>query len=247
VGNWLNREGNRQLCILGDFGSGKTTYLTRLFYRLAFEYLNGSSSKIPMLFKLREYQAEADYAEVVQKFMAVELASRAPLHVFESLLEQGKFVLLLDGFDEMGSLADESTRKANYIKLAPLTSGASKVVITCRPAYFLNPNELHAVFSQLELAVGFHPHSSRGEPHLMRPMLELTRQLHQNIKEYGVGKLKSTVSDALSSTTSLHNICYRPKPLQGSDNLLSRIKMIIKILPERLHPSHAYIHTRRVM
>jgi energy-coupling factor transporter ATP-binding protein EcfA2 len=149
VDQWLTNAQHRQLCLLGDFGSGKTTFLEHLHYILAQRYLVDSSVRIPLLITLRQYYDADNSTDLIRRFFLSECTATVPRHLFEHFLSSGRFVLLLDGFDEMGMKSDTALRKANYLKLVPLLDGRSKVIISCRPAHFISNEEVNEVFAFL--------------------------------------------------------------------------------------------------
>lgn len=162
IQNWLHDTSNPQLCLFGDFGTGKTTFLEYLHNILAQQYLSDASVRIPLLVPLRKYYEVADHEEMILQFFSQECQANIPYSLFHEFLTRGKLLLLLDGFDEMGARSDPTTRKANYLKLAPLVEGHSKVLISCRPAYFFSLEETHSVFSFVSKQIGFAPPLRQG-------------------------------------------------------------------------------------
>ena len=112
-------------------------------------YLEDSSVRIPLLIALREYYDADDCADLIGRFFKLECATNVQYSLFEDFLAAGRFLLLLDGFDEMGAKSNPFLRKANYLKLAPLVRNHSKVIISCRPAHFLSLEETKAVFASI--------------------------------------------------------------------------------------------------
>jgi hypothetical protein len=203
VDSWL--EGAKsQLCILGDFGSGKTTFLQYLHYTLGKQYLDGSSHRIPLYLPLRGYYDTLDTADLISRFCARELSTRTPQSLFEAFLRQGRFLMLLDGFDEMGTSSDADSRKQNYLKLAPLASENSKLIVSCRPSYFVTSHELMAVFSAYDAQVGYQPPAIRGDPTHTRPFSQLSVQLQGQIAGVSTSALKRAATVALSGTDYQH-------------------------------------------
>jgi hypothetical protein len=154
---WLKDNDHPQLCLFGDFGTGKTTFLEYLHYNLAKRYLFDSTSRIPLFISLRKYYDATDTEELIQRFFSLECTAMIQYPLFQDFLRSGRFLLLLDGFDEMGARSDPTTRKTNYLKLAPLIEGNAKVLLSCRPAYFLSIEETQSVFSFISRQVGFAP------------------------------------------------------------------------------------------
>jgi hypothetical protein len=155
--NWLKDDSCQQLCLFGDFGTGKTTYLEFLHFSIARKYLADSSVRIPLLIPLRRFYEAPNHEELIRQFFLQECGVNIQYALFQDFLEKGRLLLLLDGFDEMGAKSDPIIRKSNYLKLAPLAEGASKIVISCRPAYFISGSEMTSVFALVKKQVGFSP------------------------------------------------------------------------------------------
>lgn len=146
---WLQDSTVGRLCLLGDFGSGKTTFLKYVHYFCAKAYLDGSLNRLPILLSLNSYSNCQDTGEVVARLLREELGVNVPHYAFFEFIRAGKFLFLMDGFDEMSRAADENGRRLNYLKLAEFSSCKSKMLLSCRPAYFVSQVELNDVFGYL--------------------------------------------------------------------------------------------------
>ncbi len=60
----------------------------------------------------------------------------------QSLIRSGRVVLLLDGYDEMAQYLNNRERRACLEALADLSSGGARGIITSRPNYFTETEEL---------------------------------------------------------------------------------------------------------
>lgn len=205
VNSWLESD-LIQLCLLGDFGSGKTTFLRHLHCRLAENYLAGTSSRIPLLITLREYYDAKDGEELLLRFLSRELAVAPPIAIFDYFLRRGLFVLLFDGFDEMGKMSNAHSRRQNYLKLARYFSSGAKIAISCRPAYFVTKEELQTTFSFLRSQIGFVPHANRGKSPLTDKLSELSLQLSARLGADEVDKLFNSAQATLSKDTAFHEL-----------------------------------------
>jgi hypothetical protein len=173
VNQWLRHPDNNQLLVLGDFGSGKTTFLKHLFCVKREEYLAGRSQRFPLFITLRDYGDIKDSNDLVLRILRNLLGSTASINDFLQVLSAGKTLLLLDGFDEMGIAADTKVRRYNYGKLSQLCQGLSKVVISCRPSYFVSSKELLSVFAQLKTQVSYLPPTGGKDAPAGSPLLNL--------------------------------------------------------------------------
>jgi len=145
VDAWLTEPGRNHLSILGDFGSGKTWFCQRYAYLAAKRYLaDPANNRIPILITLRDYSRAYDVEQLITDAVAnrykVNLA--AGYRTFARINEAGRLLLIFDGFDEMERrVSDYRTTVENFWELAKVVCPASKVLLTCRTAYFRHRGE----------------------------------------------------------------------------------------------------------
>ncbi len=116
----------RLTLILGNFGSGKSVLMENLFYQLLREFVI-KKSKIPIFVKLKNYRTNED----IQDFINRTINERYGIDVNkESLIQaqrKGKFIFILDGFDEMlGEINTTSLQKGIQQIEHLLSDGISK-------------------------------------------------------------------------------------------------------------------------
>lgn len=151
VDQWSITKGNSQICLLGDYGTGKTSFASHYFYKKASDYLqNPVKNRIPLLITLNRYFKSADIEEMVTGFLANECNVRknANFNNFLKIAERGKLLIILDGFDEMAKQVDVNVRRHNFSQIARLLIGNSKVILSGRPNYFLSLNEINEILGQ---------------------------------------------------------------------------------------------------
>lgn len=90
------------LTIIGDAGSGKSTLMKHLFLNSIYE-----KNKIPILIELRYLNDSTEELEMYVKNTISQNKLSVNNVILEKLLDKGKFILFLDGFDEV----DEKTKK----------------------------------------------------------------------------------------------------------------------------------------
>ncbi len=145
VDAWLTDPGRNHLSILGDFGSGKTWFCQSYAYLAAKRYLaDPTHNRIPILITLRNYSRAYDVEQLITDAIAnrYKVGLAAGYKTFARLNEAGRLLIIFDGFDEMERrVSDYRTTVENFWELAKVVSPASKVLLTCRTAYFRHRSE----------------------------------------------------------------------------------------------------------
>ncbi len=144
VARWFN-DGGRLLTLLGDFGTGKTTFAERLFWETANAYLEDPAShRIPIFVPLKRYRKEINLRSLITDLLLHEYGVRIPdYRTFTALNEDGRLLIILDAFDEMATGADESEVISNFRELLTLATPNSRVLLTCRTHFFKDQDQLH--------------------------------------------------------------------------------------------------------
>lgn len=148
---WASQSNSGLITILGDFGSGKTTLLQRLEYMLAKSALDFQTSmRIPLFFALRDRGLFRSLDEFVGGMLLKQFQIKIPLSLFWQQLRYGRFVVLLDGFDEISSNVTSHQRADIFYDLNPLIVTRSPAIMTCRPTYFVTAAEYNSLIRKLE-------------------------------------------------------------------------------------------------
>jgi hypothetical protein len=104
IQTWLAGSSGQPIAIWAGYGMGKTTYARFLASVLAERCLIDYGSRIPILLSLGEFTTAPDVETLIvtqlQNHYGVRFISSTS---FRQLNAQGRFVLILDGFDEMNS------------------------------------------------------------------------------------------------------------------------------------------------
>ena len=140
--DWLKTESNQPIAILGSYGMGKTTLARRIAYLLAEEALRNENSRIPILLRVGEISSEQSVEGLLGKaFTSVTVVRNYNFNVFMKLNELGRFVIILDGFDEMKHTLSWGEFKYNLRQLNRLVVPNSKVILLGRPTAFITDYE----------------------------------------------------------------------------------------------------------
>ncbi|MBB1456291.1 NACHT domain-containing protein [Pseudoalteromonas sp. SG43-5] len=150
--DWLE-SGETLLVLLGDFGTGKSTFLKRLKYELARNYLDEQANLIPLYITLKNFDTYTTVESFFEAQLSTEFSRSIRFEEFAKLSKEKNFVVLLDGFDEMGLHIDSEKRKKHFEQLVNIISRSKKSILTCRPSYFLSKFEMTSVLDLVKYPI----------------------------------------------------------------------------------------------
>ena len=149
ISAWVEAEEISQaIAILGSYGTGKSSFAKKLAYDWARRYERGDTNRIPLLIELREFGFHQD----IRGLITHELVNRhgvkyGSFECFNLLNQQGKFLLILDGFDEMKQGLSKDVLVFNFNELNKLYTSKSKIVLCGRPTVFASEGEQSSILS----------------------------------------------------------------------------------------------------
>jgi hypothetical protein len=139
----------KSLFVLADFGAGKTTVLRRFEYERARAYLVQKDTRVPLFVPLRAYRESHDVMSLLRGSFRDAYYRDLPSDLLWRRVQEGQFYLLLDGFDEMVERSDAARRLELFYALLPLLRSRSPTLVTSRPGYFVEPDELDNLLTTL--------------------------------------------------------------------------------------------------
>ena len=180
------------LFILADFGAGKTTSLRYLEYKAALSHLNGDDSRLPLFVPLRAYRDTLDVNTLIRSSFRDAYYRDIPSDILWQQMDDGRFVILLDGFDEMVDRSDAKRRVELFHDLLPLFHCQSPTILTSRPSYFVERGELDGLLANLrhhEIHLGAerrpgHSRSVNRADELRRTLVERHREVLPKTRTY---------------------------------------------------------------
>ncbi|AOR31812.1 hypothetical protein BFF78_12810 [Streptomyces fodineus] len=147
----LDSDQGRFLLLLGDFGHGKTFALRELARRIPGELPH----LVPLLVELHALDRAYSFEGLVAGHLAAHGVDNIDLRAFRYMLQQGRIVLLFDGFDE---LVNQVTYDRAAERLQVLLDSAvdrAKIVVSSRTQHFRSQGQ---VLTALGERVGLLPH-----------------------------------------------------------------------------------------
>jgi uncharacterized protein YjbI with pentapeptide repeats len=131
------------LIVVGEYGTGKTALTKILQHRWMMDYQKNPGLPIPIRIELREFSRQFDASGLLHHFLDHNRLSHISIDFVSSLIAQGRVILILDGYDEMAQYLLSRERRACLEALASLSAGGARGILTSRPNYFTENEELH--------------------------------------------------------------------------------------------------------
>lgn len=152
IENWLSGGAAEPIALLAGYGMGKTTFSSHIAYVLAKRALSGEPVRIPILVRLGKFV----YEQSLEGLLATTLTAASPVDrfnfpLFEELNRSGRFLVILDGFDEMKHAMTAGEFRSNFAQLNRLVSGNSRVLLLGRPSVFQSDMEQGVVLRGVKL------------------------------------------------------------------------------------------------
>jgi NACHT domain/Restriction endonuclease len=149
VDQWISKNDQAPIALLGGYGSGKTTFARHIAYHHAKNYRDRKVGRIPIFIKLGELCVEQTIDGLLGRIFASTYPIRGYSYgLFQELNRSGLFLIILDGFDEMKHSMTVSSFRFNFREVLKLATPNAKIILSGRPTAFLNEAErkefLHA-------------------------------------------------------------------------------------------------------
>jgi hypothetical protein len=147
VDAWLDDPARYHISILGDYGTGKTSFCRQYAAGLGHRWLTAPDrARIPVLINLRDYTKTLKVDSLVTDALVNQYGIKgASFDAFQRYNADGKLLVFFDGFDEMAQRTGPSTAVENFWELAKIVVPGSKVILTCRTPYFRTHREAEAL------------------------------------------------------------------------------------------------------
>ncbi|GAB3972370.1 hypothetical protein GCM10029978_049330 [Actinoallomurus acanthiterrae] len=144
ITEWRNGQhsDNRWLVVVGEYGTGKTALTQMLLRRWTQKYAEGTGTPLPFRIELRDFSRQFDARGLLHHFLDRNDLGHLPIEFVESMIANGRVILLLDGYDEMAQYLNVRERRTCLEALAELARDGARGILTSRPNYFTEAEEL---------------------------------------------------------------------------------------------------------
>ncbi|NTU41812.1 MAG: NACHT domain-containing protein [Nitrospirales bacterium] len=228
VDEWLDDPQAGFFTLLGDYGTGKTSFTKKIAHDMAVRYEKDKSQfRVPVLINLNDVSKALSLENIIfNHFSRTAQMSVIPETVLY-LLKEGRLLLIFDGFDEMATQSNAALTMRNFMELNRAFAGSAKIILTCRTHYFKDRAETEETLKA----------KKRG---LSESATELYRAI-QGKQGYSLGYLqefkasqieeylKKTLPDQWRDAKATIASVYNLKDLSSRPVLLD---MIVKSLPK---------------
>jgi hypothetical protein len=149
IEKWLTQPERKQFSLLGDYGTGKTSFAKKLAYDMAKAYKQEpGQSRIPFLVDLRQCQKALSLNTLIHEQLIAANVEPVDEAIFLKLLAEGKILLIFDAFDEMATMSNPEITLTNFQQLNEAVSGEAKVILTSRTHYFRDKYEVDRILKK---------------------------------------------------------------------------------------------------
>lgn len=214
---------NRWLIVTGEYGTGKTALTEILLFRWIQEYKTNPALPIPFRIELRDFTRQFDARGLLHHFLDSHELGHLPIEYVFSLIKQGKIILLLDGYDEMAQYMHPRERRACLETLAELSADGAKGILTTRPNYFSEAEELQvfeALYSSLE---GFASSASEANE-----IINQERIVDELLKTHYIERFERKLKDLTPAQTKDLVIRHLADDLEGQTIILTLLDKIFR-------------------
>lgn len=130
-------EHERRIALLGNFGTGKSSFCEKFCNYLLRRYIADKSQRIPILINLRDYRSGIDIHQVITNHLQRLPGIQIDLDLCLELQKMGRFFFILDGLDEMATKVDRIVINENLREIERLFAEPRNMyLLTCRTHFF---------------------------------------------------------------------------------------------------------------
>ncbi|MCL2596102.1 MAG: pentapeptide repeat-containing protein [Paludibacter sp.] len=222
----LNSKKGEVIALLGEYGSGKSIFLQKLAADFAAKYLSSKyHDKIPIFIKLRELQYFRDIKDLIKHTISQQGIEVSKNNIFDEMLRNGKFLLLLDGLDEITPDVDEDVIIEQLSRLNEIMIEGSNVIITSRSNFFQGKQRAKMILQDLERT----SLEKSASPRKSFAVVWLQDFSDTQISDFLKNRIPKDANDCfkmLKETYNLEDLAKRPILLDIISNMMPEIKKL---------------------
>jgi hypothetical protein len=220
VRRWIQRNEESMLAILGDYGSGKTTFCRHLAHRLAEQCVeNSGNSQLPVLILLRQHRMTATVAEMVNATLlrfgrtAQELSNQP----------HPSAIIFLDGMDEQADRFTQDEAKRQLFQIHAGLPRSARAILTSRTHFFRSQVDETDILSLHDAShTGLLP--APGRPITTLYIASLTAEKQDRYLQLSQGSRWESVRKTIDATYDLRDLSRRPILLNLVSQLLDQLQ-----------------------
>jgi NACHT-associated inactive Restriction Endonuclease 1/NACHT domain/Pentapeptide repeats (8 copies)/Domain of unknown function (DUF4062)/WD domain, G-beta repeat len=211
IDRWLADPSKEHISILGEFGTGKTSFALHYAWKALQKYVEAKERgverpRVPLVIPLRDYAKAVTVESLFSEFFFRKYEMLPGYSAFEQLNRMGKLLLIFDGFDEMAAKVDRQEMINNFWRLARVVVPGSKAILTCRTEHFPEAKEGRALLgAELKASTA----NLTGEPPQFE-VLELEKFDDDQIRQLLGYHADPKTVDMIMHSPELRDLARRP-------------------------------------
>ena len=234
---WSEDTQNNLLFVLGEYGSGKTSFARHVSYNL----LKSGSAKLPILINLRDNKDAFNLRQIItDNLINIYGVNLSSFQAFERIASNGNIIMILDGFDEMVEKSDSFTIMNSFKQIFILSNLNTKILLTCRTNFFNKHGEIIDLFKKYSISLS--ESTEDGKTSLAKiefekqgKIIHIEKLSEQQVLNYIRKRFLTEADEILKQIKSIHDL----SDLSTRPVLL---EMILRSLPE-LHKEKMTINS----
>lgn len=230
VKQWLEIPDSKQIFLLGNYGTGKTSFVRKLAYELAKDYKKKAGiGWIPFVVDLRRWQQTTGFKELVRQNLKSKDIEPPDVETFLRLLTEGIVLLIFDAFDEMVAMSNPLLALNNLKEINQVIQGEAKVIVTSRTHYFKDREEVDFIikkqgFNEAPQTTALRREISNNPQYEIVFLKEFSDSHIKGYLEKAKGRHWESAYEKIKSLYNLHDLAGRPILLDMIVETLSKIE-----------------------
>jgi predicted NACHT family NTPase len=217
IEEWLLDPQRKHLSLLGDFGTGKTSFARKLAYNMA-KALKKEPGKhrITFLVNLRECETPFNLRNFLHDQLKSNEVKPADAKTFLELLAGGHILLIFDAFDEIADVSSEADVLSNFKELNHAVKDNAKVILISRTHYFKDKDEVDRILKKQgtkrisDRAATVYQEISGKSAYEIVSLKEFSDRHVQEYLQKTIGDEWNTAFRKITTTFNLYDLCCHP-------------------------------------